>query len=386
MAFRVLLVGGYGNFGARIARRLAFDPSFHLIVAGRNPARADALCGQLRSAGAVATLQPQEIDLDREEWKLALDALRPQLLIHACGPFQGQDYSVAEAVTARGIHYVDLADGRAFVLDFAERLSGLAQEHDVLAVTGASTLPGLSAAVVDHLRLAFHRIDTIDCGISPGNQSAPGAATVAAILGYVGRPFAQWHAGEWRRAFGWQQLHLHRFQAPIGARWLSACDVPDLSLFPPRYGAAEVRFGAGLELPLLHMGLWAMSWLSRARLVDDWSRYTPQLLRIFRAFASRGSDVGGMHVTVRGIGHAGERLCRVWTLIAEGGDGPQVPCTPAVLLARKLASGTLAQRGAQPCLDLFTHDEFMTGLAGFRLRSCVRSEVPAEIDEAARPM
>jgi len=48
-----------------------------------------------------------------------------------------------------------------------------------------------------------------------------------------------------------------------------------------------------------------------------------------------------------------------WTLVAERGDGPEIPAIPAVIIAGKLAAGRRPESGARPCLGLFTLAEFM---------------------------
>jgi hypothetical protein len=345
-------------------RRIAADPRIATWVAGRNHARAEAFCTTLDRA------HPLALDVARDDWAQALDRVRPDLLIHAAGPFQGQDYRIAEAAIDRGIHYLDLADSRAFVSGFPA-LDARAREHGVLAVSGASTAPGLSAAAIDHLRPAFARIEAIDCGISPGNRTERGRATVAAIASQVGRPVPRWRDGRWQHAFGWQDLRRHHFPEPVGGRWLSACDVPDMSLFPARYGARDVRFGAGLELSILHLGLWGLSWLARTRLVADWSRHVAALHRIGDGFRDVGSDAGAMFVRVCGIDHGEAPLARAWTIVAGSGDGPEIPCTAAVLLARRFAAGTLDARGARACLDLFTLEEFLAELADHDIRCTI---------------
>ena len=60
-------------------------------------------------------------------------------------------------------------------------------------------------------------------------------------------------------------------------------------------------------------------------------------------------------------------------IVAGGGDGPEIPATPAVVLAKKLARGELAARGARPCLDLFSLDEFLTALEGLDIRVTCRT-------------
>jgi hypothetical protein len=248
-----------------------------------------------------------------------------------------------------------------------DRLDAAARTRGVLVASGASTVPALSAAVVDHLRPSFGRIESIDCGISPGNRSERGIATVAAILSTVGRPLQIWQDQRWRETHGWQALRRWRYPGPVGRRWLSTCDVPDLALFPARYGADTVRFGAGLELSFLHLGLWVLSWLRRAGIVSDWARFAPELRRMSEWLAGFGSNAGAMHLALRGLDVSGRARRVVWTLTATAGDGPEVPCTPAVVLAGKLKDGKLAWRGARPCLDLVTLAELEVGWSGFAI-------------------
>ncbi|MOA47965.1 hypothetical protein D3C78_1706450 [compost metagenome] len=45
----------------------------------------------------------------------------------------------------------------------------------------------------------------------------------------------------------------------------------------------------------------------------------------------------------------------------------------AVALARKLAAGSLAARGAQPCVGLLSLDEYLAELDGLAVSSAVRA-------------
>ena len=146
--------------------------------------------------------------------------------------------------------------------------------------------------------------------------------------------------------------------------------MPDLSLFPSRYPEPQtLRFGAGLELGILHLGLWLLSWPVRWRLLPRLDRWTRPLKSISEWFLRDGSDAGAMHVRLRGTGNDGKPLALTWTVVAGSGHGPQIPATAAVVLARKLASGQLAARGATACLDLFTVDEYLAALANYDIHS-----------------
>jgi hypothetical protein len=242
---RVVVLGGYGNFGARICRELAGHPGIEVISAGRNPP----------ASLSDASIRTARLDLASSDFPAALRSLYPDLVVHCAGPFQGQDYRVAAATLAAGAHYVDLADGRDFVAAFAGQLDAVARAAGRLAITGASTLPGLSSAVVDHLASRFREVHEIQISIAPGQRGQRGTATIAGVLSYAGKPFKRLRFGRWSDAWGWQGLKRIRF-AGVGTRLAAACDVPDLELFPqrcplfqPAHGSAPDIAGQGKANP-----------------------------------------------------------------------------------------------------------------------------------------
>ncbi|HEX7815568.1 saccharopine dehydrogenase family protein [Dyella sp.] len=359
---RVVLIGASGVFGLRIARQLAHDARFELLLTGR---RLDAL-DALRDTLGDPRVLTAALDVQAADFPKALAALAPQLVIHAAGPFQSQDYHVAHAAIACGSDYVDLADARQFVADIG-RLDGPAREAGRLVVSGASTLPALSAAAIDHLRDRFSRLDSIEHAISPGNRTPRGDATVAAILNYCGHRVPIWRDGTWTHAYGWLSTRRAPFLS-AGSRFVGVCDVPDNVLFPERYrGVRSVTFRAGLELYRLHFGLWTFAWLARWGLIRHLPRHASRLRRMSEWFLRAGSDEGGMVIELRGLGHDGAPLALRWTIHAGAGDGPQIPAMPAVIVARKIADGTLTHKGATPCMGLFDLEEALAALNGFAM-------------------
>jgi hypothetical protein len=366
MTARILILGGYGNFGSYIARRLAADPKIALVIAGRSYDKARTLVAALEAANPAEALA-LDVAGDIEG---ALGAARPDLVIHTVGPFQGQSYRVAEACIAVGAHYLDLADARGFVtgigvLDPAARAAGVA------VIAGASSVPALSAAIVDHYRERFARLRSLDYGISTAEQGSRGLATACSVLSYVGKPIRMLRDGRWVERTGWQDLHAEGYPE-LGRRWFGDCEIPDLDLFPERWPELDtVRFCAGHEVAALHLGTWVMSWLVRWHLLPRLSRFAPFLLAASRLFDWASSGRSGLHMILKGEDAAGGAKEVRFYLIARSGDGPYVPCIPSILLAKRLAAGEAIAPGARPCLDLIDLDQYLGALEGLDISTVV---------------
>jgi hypothetical protein len=362
---RVVVLGGYGVFGSRVVRSLVRHPELEVVVAGRNARSAERFCRGLATGNAT----PASLDCRAPDAIERLRGLAPRVVVDAAGPFQERDHALARESARSGIHYIDLADSRRHVCSISE-LDTVAREANVLVVSGASTVPALSSAVVDELVTGLATVDALDVGISPGHRAPRGLATVESILSYCGRPIP----GTPSTQFGWGDLHRHRYPAPVGSRWLSNVDVPERSLWPNRYpGVGSIRLAAGLELSVLHLTLSLASRLVRLGLIRTLVPSARFMIRVADRFDTWASDAGAMHVEVSGVDPQGRSVERTWTLIAERGDGPQIPSAPAAVLVKKLLGvpgySPIDARGARPCVGLLTLAEIMGDLAAFSVRT-----------------
>ena len=362
---RVLVLGGYGHFGGRICRALARDAHTQLIVAGRNLKSAQAFAAQLATSGPPA--EAAALDHSSSDLAATLTQLRAAVVVHTGGPYQGQGYQVARACIEAGAHYVDLADGREFVAGIGA-LDAQAREGDVLVVSGASTLPALSSAVIDRYKGGFARIESLETSIAPGQKTPRGLATLEAVLSYCGAPFEWLRDGRWETVHGWSGIVAHRYP-DFGTRWSAPCDVPDLTLFPQRYaGVRTVTFRAALEVKPMQLGMALLAWLRRIGLVNDWARHAGWLKKLSDPFDFLGSDIGGMHLRIAGSDASGKPKALTWNLVARQGHGPEIPCIAAIVVARKLAAGVVSERGAMPCMGLMSLDEFDAAVSHLDIR------------------
>jgi saccharopine dehydrogenase-like NADP-dependent oxidoreductase len=348
---KTIVLGGYGNFGARICRALANTPGVTLVIAGRDLAKARELADE---CGALAAA----IDINDPNLTGVLRDLGAGLVIHTAGPFQAQGYAVALAVAAAGAHYIDLADGRRFVCDFPQAVDAAFRQHGRLAVTGASTVPALSSAVIDYLTAGWRSIGTIDFSIAPAQTAPRGVATMAAVLSYCGAPIQVWQDGGWVTRHGWASPERVAY-ARLRPRLASLCDINDLERFPAYYpGVQSVMFRAALEIGLSQRGMATLAALRRMGVIPRPEKLAGFLNRAADALDVFGSALGGMVVRVSGVDAGGAAITRSWHIAADDDHGPEIPCMAAILLARRIASGQLQDTGARSSIGQLALADF----------------------------
>ncbi|WP_447757008.1 saccharopine dehydrogenase NADP-binding domain-containing protein [Sphingopyxis fribergensis] len=341
---RVLVIGATGVFGSRLAELAAREPGLALTLAARGRAKLDTLAARL---GGLPVRM-----LDRAALTAA-DLAGFDVVVDAAGPFQASAPTVIEAAIAARVHYVDLADGRAFVAAIGAH-DAAAKAAGISVTTGASSIPALSHAVIDALTDGWQGIDRIRIGIFPGNRAPRGLAVVQAILSYVGHPVRVWRGARWTDVPGWGMLH--RWTVPgVGARWASVCDTPEQDLLVKRYHPRDsAEFFAGMELSILHLGLAVLALPVRWGWIASLRPASRPLLAVAKWLLPLGSDVGAMDIVVDGRDARNEAVEARWTLRADGNRGPYVPTLAALALLRRFQRGFGPPAGARACSGLLT--------------------------------
>lgn len=334
---RILVIGGYGGFGARLVRRL-LARGHQVIVAGRSAEKAAAFCAGLAGAEPLA--------VDRENGiGLAMARERPDLVIDAAGPFQGSGYTVPEACIAMRIAYLDLADGRDFVVGIGA-LDKAARRAGVAVISGASSVPALSGAVIRRLAEGLDSVDSVEMALSASNRASAGASIAAAMLSYIGKPMRLWRGKRWAVVHGWQELRRVAFELQGGGglrgRLVGVADVPDHDIVPEVLpGRPAVTFRAGTELDFQMAALWLLSWPVRWGWIESLRRFQRVLMLFYRATAALGGDRSGMTVALKGR-RQGRAIERRWTIVATRGEGPEIPTLAAEILAGEILAGRVA--------------------------------------------
>ncbi len=368
---RILIAGGYGVFGGRLAQLLADEPRLTLIIAGRSPAKAMAFC---RSLTGLAKIEPAVFDRDGD-LEASFDALKPDVIVDASGPFQayahnGHDpYRLMRAAIDRGIPYFNLADGADFVAGAAQ-FDAAAKAKGIAVLSGVSSFPVLTAAVVRHLSADGLKVESITGGIAPSPYAGVGENVIRAITSYAGQPVKLTRSGKPAVAIGLVETRDITIAPPgylpLRHTRFSLVDVPDLQMLSLEHpGLQDIWIGAGTVPEILHRGLKVLSRLVSWGLLPSLSPFAGLFHWVVNT-VRWGEHRGGMFVAVRGRLLDGAVIERSWHMVAEGDHGPFIPAMAIAALIRKMLDGHAPAPGARSAvraLEIADYERLFAGRA-----------------------
>lgn len=372
---KILILGGYGVFGGRLARLLSDLHGVELLICGRNLQAAQAFCDSYSGAPTVRALR-----LDRAEVAAALKAEQPALVVDASGPFQDYGalgYQLVEACIAARIPYLDFADAADFVFGI-DRYDAQAKAAGIFVLSGVSSFPVLTAAVLREMAKAMD-VQVVDGGIAPSPYAGIGLNVMRAVVGYAGSPVKLRRDG--RPGQGMGLAESRRFtvavpgKVPLRNLHFSLVDVPDLQVLPPEHPAmTDIWMGAGPVPEILHRVLNLLA-KARARFhLPSLEPFSPLFYRVLNLMKF-GEHRGGMYVRARGQ-HAGTPVELSWHLLAEGDDGPYIPSMAIEAVIRKLLGGERPADGARAATHALELADYEALFAGRSIHTGFRREQP----------
>ncbi|MCA0846136.1 saccharopine dehydrogenase NADP-binding domain-containing protein [Salipiger thiooxidans] len=176
---RILIIGGYGHVGQKIARRLV-AAGRPVTLAGRDGAKAGTVAARLGCEGTI-------LDLERPEtWT---EPLSTASVVIFCLDTRSAD--LARAVLERGARLIDISATDA-VLRRIEQMDGLATDTGALAVLSVGLAPGLTNLLVQEARAQCPEATRFRIGVLLGLGDSHGPAAIDWTL----RSFAPLAPGE----------------------------------------------------------------------------------------------------------------------------------------------------------------------------------------------
>jgi saccharopine dehydrogenase-like NADP-dependent oxidoreductase len=356
----ILVVGGYGVVGRRIAAQLASRFPDRVLIAGRDERRAEALCRELGHG-----TRARRIDVENAaSIGPALDGVGTVMTCVA-----QRELHLLRTSIARGVAYTDIAPRLAF-WQGAEEMAVEARRTGARIVLGAGLSPGISNMMARQLSKAVGRVDRIETAILLSLGDEYGPDSLHHVLEAVTQPFNVLEEGRGHEAVPFSRGERIDFPEPLGSRTAYLFPWSDVVYYPKTLGARtslgrfalEPGWVGGLAALLVRAG--ARRWLKRPGFFRGNRRAIDRLKRIYA-----GHDRFALVVTVEGSG-------RVMKMSLAGRHQADPTAAGAAELARALAAGEVEQAGVWLPEEVISHERFFEALASLGWTPAVEESLP----------
>lgn len=222
----VVILGGYGAVGAKLARILD-GQAFPTVIAGRNGDRAQALATELRHARALRIELPTQFDRSRL-------AAAGATVVNCAGL---ESVEVAESAVSQGLDFVDISASAGY-LSKLEALGNTACQAGCRVLTNVGLAPGLTGVLAVELIGASPSSEWIEIICLLGVGERAGAASRDWTLGKLGDSFVT-PSGERVRNFS--QPRVVELPEGFGRRRAYRFDFPEQHLLAEDLGVRIIN-------------------------------------------------------------------------------------------------------------------------------------------------
>ena len=254
----ILIVGGYGVVGRRIAADLA--PDYPVVVGGRHLSQAKA------TASAIGRgVRSREIDVTVE----ASVAVGLEGIATVVSCIDQPRRGLLHAAIARGLRYTDISPhlvelGRGAAY---ERIGAEARASGARVVLGTGIVPGISNVIVRAVANTLGGADVIETSLLLSATDAAGPAALAYFLKELAMPFEVYVDGADRPARAFSDPRVIEFPSPFGRRSAYLFPFSDQVLYPRTMRTQTARTRLAIEPAGLARWLAAAVRVGAARLV-----------------------------------------------------------------------------------------------------------------------
>lgn len=244
MSRTILLLGGYGNAGVRIARLLLRETDARVIVAGRSAAQASLIADRLNRETGDQRVSSLLVDAaDSRLVRRALEGV--DLLVNASSTVRWTE-TVAQAALGARVDWYDIQPSH-HKLAYLRSIRDFIEGAGLCFITEGGFHPGLPAVLVRFAATFLDRLQRATVGMAfsvdwSGLDLSPGtvAEFVEELTAYRSLAFDH---GTWVRRPWWRARKLD-FGSPLGVRQVVPAFAAELEELPATHGS------------LVELGLW----------------------------------------------------------------------------------------------------------------------------------
>lgn len=232
MTQQVLILGGSGRIGSKVAADLIAHTDVEITIAGRN------LTAGVQMSELLGN-RVQFVVTDLSTAAGVKDAIaHADLVIHCAGPFHYRDAGVLRLCIDQGVNYVDVSDHPSFTrkaLAYREQ----AEAAGVTAVINTGIFPGISNSMVRRDVEQLDHAEKIHLSYVVAGSGGAGVTVMRTTFLGLQRPFETWIDGDWRTVKPYSDREIVEFPkyGKVGVYWF---DMPEAFTLPDTFPVKTV--------------------------------------------------------------------------------------------------------------------------------------------------
>jgi len=263
MSRTVMVLGGYGITGSRIAELLLQETDARVVIAGRRLVEAKRLADRLGRGAAGERVSPALADAT--DAKLLERALNEVDLVVVASSTSADVRTVAQAAIETGTDYLDI-QGSATKVRFLESMADVIEQNGRCFITDGGLHPGLPGALVRFAAGFIDRVQRANVAsiiqLDWRNLDLSRATTAEFATELVAYRPKKYQQGKWVES--WRDSRAYAFGAPFGKRTVRPMFLEELRPLPDLFPSlTEIGYYIGgfnwfvdsVVMPLGWMGL-----------------------------------------------------------------------------------------------------------------------------------
>lgn len=287
MTQQVLILGGSGRIGSRVAADLLAYTEARIVITGRNTAAGEQISQRLGSRVSFLNL-----DLaDRETLKTAI--ANTDLVVHCAGPFHYRDATVLRTCVETGVNYIDVSDHPSFTRKAMEYAS-LAENSGVTAIVNTGIFPGISNSMVRQDVEHLDEAERIHLSYVVAGSGGAGVTVMRTTFLGLQKPFQAWLDKTWKTIKPYSDREVVEFPAPYGRTGVYWFDMPETFTLPNTFPVKTVITKFGTVPDFYNYLTWSVArwwhpWLLRQKFVIE---FLSQVSHFMTDVTDRFSGIG----------------------------------------------------------------------------------------------
>ncbi|MBK6795465.1 MAG: saccharopine dehydrogenase NADP-binding domain-containing protein [Acidobacteria bacterium] len=158
MSNRIVILGGYGNAGAIIARLLASESNLAIVLAGRHLKKAQRTASVINDECRTDRVSARQVDASDNH--SLVDALKDAAIVVVASSTIQHARVVAEAALAAGVDYFDIQISSSAKLAVLNSLKQQIEASGRCFMTDGGFRPGIPAAMVRYAAALMPRLES----------------------------------------------------------------------------------------------------------------------------------------------------------------------------------------------------------------------------------